>query len=218
MQPSQSTGPRTDAGKRRSSINAVKHGLTGHSIVLSDVEQDAYRDHCQGFVDLYKPVGAAEKALTQCLADDHWRALKGRVLEGNQLQAMLYNGPGSAILTIKLEQEKMLANLALYLNRIERSIKNNTKSLEEMQAARKAAREQAEQQVKALARAAAANGETYDPARDFPSGGKFVFSKSQVADLLSREDRLKPAADTSFVSQMSQRAFEKLAKNLFQAA
>src|SRR5262249_14965926 len=134
------------------------------------------------------------------------------------LQAMLFNGPGSSILTIKPEQEKMLANLALYLNRIERSIKNNTKSLEEMQAARKSAREQAEQQVKALARAAAAKGETYDPANDFPSGGEFVFSKPQVAEMMAREDRFKPAPNPPLPFNLSDREFQKLATKLFKTA
>ena len=62
-----------------------------------------------------------------------------------------------------------------------------------MQAERKAAQQKAEEEAKLLARAAFAKGETYDPAPDFPAAQGFVFSKSQLAEIISREDRLTEA-------------------------
>jgi hypothetical protein len=44
-----STGPRTDAGKQRSSLNALRHGLTGHVIVLPSEDQVAYETHTGHF-------------------------------------------------------------------------------------------------------------------------------------------------------------------------
>ena len=37
-----STGPRTEAGKKRSSLNALRHGLTGHVIVMPGEDLAAY--------------------------------------------------------------------------------------------------------------------------------------------------------------------------------
>jgi hypothetical protein len=38
-----STGPRTDAGKQRCKLNALRHGLTGHTIVLPTEDHSAYQ-------------------------------------------------------------------------------------------------------------------------------------------------------------------------------
>jgi len=40
-----STGPRTDAGKQRSSLNALRHGLTAASAVLLSEDRSAYDAH-----------------------------------------------------------------------------------------------------------------------------------------------------------------------------
>ena len=68
-----STGPRTTAGKLRSSQNALRHGLTAQSISLAPEEEAAYQQLCQRFFDEYKPVTATEAAMVQQLADTTWR-------------------------------------------------------------------------------------------------------------------------------------------------
>jgi hypothetical protein len=50
-----STGPRTDAGKQRSSLNAIRHGLTARTALLASDGQAAYEHHCRKFFDEYKP-------------------------------------------------------------------------------------------------------------------------------------------------------------------
>src|SRR5260370_8799081 len=54
---SHSTGPKTEAGKHRSSLNAYRHGLTGHTIILPAEDLDAYQTLTQQFFDELKPVG-----------------------------------------------------------------------------------------------------------------------------------------------------------------
>jgi hypothetical protein len=56
----QSTGPKTKAGKKRSSLNALRHGLTGQAIVLPSDDLKAYQKHLQSFADEYRPQGATE--------------------------------------------------------------------------------------------------------------------------------------------------------------
>jgi hypothetical protein len=41
----QSTGPRTESGKQRSSLNALRHGLTAQSAVLPSEDPAAYEAH-----------------------------------------------------------------------------------------------------------------------------------------------------------------------------
>ena len=118
------TGPRTPEGKLRSRFNALKHGLTGQNLLIHDDERKPYEAHLQSYVDLYKPVGHAEQVLVRNIADDYWRSLRGRALEHRQMDQALAGDPDAV---------KLLPNLALYLNRIERSIRNNLQALETMQ-------------------------------------------------------------------------------------
>jgi hypothetical protein len=46
-----STGPRTPAGKQRSSLNALRHGLTGHIVVLPTEDQAAYQRRLKGHTE-----------------------------------------------------------------------------------------------------------------------------------------------------------------------
>src|SRR5947207_15346491 len=68
-----STGPRTEAGKQRSSLNALRHGLTGHTIVLPSDDVVAYERHCKEVHDQYQPKNKMEVLLAQMLADLAWR-------------------------------------------------------------------------------------------------------------------------------------------------
>jgi hypothetical protein len=52
--PNRSTGPRTDSGKQRSSLNALRHGLTAAAVLPSE-DQAAYDAHRRGFFDEYQP-------------------------------------------------------------------------------------------------------------------------------------------------------------------
>lgn len=50
-----STGPRTESGKQRSSLNALSHGLTARTAVLPTKDPEAYQRHILQFVDEYQP-------------------------------------------------------------------------------------------------------------------------------------------------------------------
>jgi hypothetical protein len=68
--------------------------------------------------------------------------------------------------------------------------------LEAVQAERKAAHAQAQEEAVLLTQLAEANGETYSPAPDFPStgtAGQFVYSAPEIARLIARASRLSDA-------------------------
>jgi hypothetical protein len=68
-----STGPATEAGKAKSSLNALKSGLTGRAVLLSTDDAAQYQTHIQSYEDHFQPVGPEEQALVQSLADTGWR-------------------------------------------------------------------------------------------------------------------------------------------------
>src|SRR6266851_9059064 len=82
---SHSTGPKTEAGKQRSSLNALRHGLTGHTIVLPIEDLAAYKHFTKRFFDDLKPIGILEEQLVQSLSDTSWRLNRIPALENNLL-------------------------------------------------------------------------------------------------------------------------------------
>src|SRR5258708_5138126 len=78
-----STGPKTEAGKKRSSLNAYRHGFTGQTIILPAQDLVAYQAFTRTFFDRYKPVDIIEKQLVQSLADTSWRLNRVAALEHN---------------------------------------------------------------------------------------------------------------------------------------
>ncbi|MBV8810532.1 MAG: hypothetical protein JO033_17825, partial [Acidobacteriaceae bacterium] len=76
-----STGARTESGKAKSSLNAVKTGLTGRTVLLPSDDAEAYQTHVDGFFDRWDPVGDEERNLVQSLADTEWRLLRIPALE-----------------------------------------------------------------------------------------------------------------------------------------
>ncbi|HKE28152.1 MAG TPA: hypothetical protein VKB88_37645, partial [Bryobacteraceae bacterium] len=84
------------------------------------------------------------------------------------------------------QQNRSLQLLITYEQRIRRSIEKNTAELGTLQAARKAAVEQAEEKARLLVQLAeyeAKRGRNYDPSNDFPPESQplgFVFSKPAV--------------------------------------
>src|SRR6516225_6470606 len=78
-----STGPRTEEGKRRSSLNALRHGLTGQTVVLPEDDLTAYQKHCAQFHAELKPNGLLETKAVQTIADTYWRLDRIRAMENN---------------------------------------------------------------------------------------------------------------------------------------
>ena len=83
-----STGPVTEAGLKRSSQNALKHGFTGLSIVVTPAEKDAYEFHVEAYMDQHKPTIHKHVELVQQLADLHWSLHQIFVQQTNTIALM----------------------------------------------------------------------------------------------------------------------------------
>ena len=68
-----STGPITHSGRAISSLNAVKTGLTGRTVLLHSDDAAVYQQHIAAYQNEYTPVGLREQELVQSLADTQWR-------------------------------------------------------------------------------------------------------------------------------------------------
>ena len=68
-----SPGPQSEQGKRISSLNAVKTGLTGQTVLLPSDDAALYERHVQRFIADHQPEGDRESELVQSMADAQWR-------------------------------------------------------------------------------------------------------------------------------------------------
>jgi hypothetical protein len=195
-----STGPKTEAGKARSSLNAYRHGLTGQTIILPAEDLDAYKAFTRTFFDDYKPVGITEKQLVQSLADTSWRLNRAAALENNLIGLGFDEHSNSistehpeahaAIVIIEAmrEQTRQLAVLGLHTARLSRHFKETLKQLNEAQKERLATEASHMREAAALYQMDQKQGLPYNPSED-----GFVFSSTEIETFIRRQSRLKAA-------------------------
>lgn len=75
------TGPKTEAGKAKSSLNAVSTGLTGRTVLLPSDDAKAYADHMANLFVRLDPRTPEEEEIVQELAQTKWRLLRVPQLE-----------------------------------------------------------------------------------------------------------------------------------------
>jgi hypothetical protein len=185
-----STGPRTAAGKQRSSQNALTHGLTAASAVLPSEDQAAFDAHRRGFFDEYQPATPTETQLTQELADTAWRLNRIPSLEAALLDRAA-NPPTDqdAIDFDIVDSHRALATLGLHYTRLSRQFQKTVDHLREIQSERRHEQERHLKRAAALLELHKHKGIPYDPAELF-SGDGFVFSRDQVEAFSQRLIRL----------------------------
>jgi hypothetical protein len=193
-----STGPRTEEGKAKVSLNAVKTALTGCTVVLPSDDAALYHAHIAAYQKEFQPVGPEECALVQSLADIRWRLNRIPGLEmaiyarGRSEFAALYSGQPEEIramidLETFLKYEKQLRNLHLQESRLARRREKELAELRALQLQRKSAETE-------KAKAAAAPSKTAAPANGFEFSDPPADPQTPAVTSPSTELPLKTAA------------------------
>ena len=169
-----STGPKTAEGKQKSSLNALRHGLTGQIVVMPSEDLEAYRSHLKSFTDEYSPKGATESNLVQALADTSWRLNRVAALETNLLTQDAT--PES--------QSKALSNLSLHSQRLSRQFERTVLQLRDLQEIRRTQEKNDVNDLLDILEMYESAGEPYDPSED-----GFVFSDQQIDDAMRARNR-----------------------------
>src|SRR2546421_9044251 len=71
--PIHATGPRTPEGKARSSMNALKHGLTAKTPLIPGEDADEFRQFVWDMVQDLEPEGPVQAELAQRVAVLMWK-------------------------------------------------------------------------------------------------------------------------------------------------
>src|SRR4029077_9394901 len=78
-----SSGPKTEQGRKRSSLNALRHGLTGQVTTMTPEDREAHDKFSQAIIQSLAPQGPMEVDLAQRIATDSWRLNRASAIEDN---------------------------------------------------------------------------------------------------------------------------------------
>ncbi len=176
-----STGPRTEAGKQRSSLNAMRHGLTAASAVLPSEDPAAYETHRRQFFAEYQPATPTETQLVQELIDTSWRLNRIPLLEAEVLNRAANPPNEQARIDFDIvDAHRLINSLSIQGHRLSRQFQKALDQLRDIQAGRRERERRELKEAAALLEHHKHKGLPWEPADD-----GFVFSKQQV-ELFSR--------------------------------
>ena len=195
-----STGPATPDGKRRASLNALRHGLTGQTVVLPSDDLAAYQVSCAEFFTEFKPEGLLERRLVQTIADTYWRLDRIRTMENN-LFSLGFHEQSAEIavddprIACALAQAKsldqradLLTRLSLYEQRLNRTLAQAIADLKQLQQDRAEARRHSLYEAENIRKLKQAQNQNWRPEDD-----GFDFSSVELTAWTTRRRLLDDA-------------------------
>ena len=192
--------------KDRSSMKALRHGLTGQVIVLPIADLTAYEKHTRSFHQEYAPQGPTETHLTQTIADGAWRLNRIRAMETNLLALGLndhvdrtFSGhpqadDALATATGTADHIRQLAVLSLHESRITRQFDKTLIQLRTLQSER-----QAHHQTELKAAASLLQHHEEQTTTPYnPHDDGFVFSTHEIESYIRLQRRKNRANDAAY--------------------
>ena len=187
-----STGARTTEGRRRVALNALRHGLTGQTVVLPSDDVGAYEAHCAQFQTEFKPQGLLESKCVQTIADTYWRLERIQALDNNLFTLAahqddeLHSHPlihGALAQAKSLDHNAdLLTRVSLYEQRLHRTLEKTKIELKQLQKERAEARDKALEQAAKISMLKTALKKPWQPRDD-----GFEFSTQDVTAWVRRK-------------------------------
>jgi hypothetical protein len=124
----------TSSGRKRSSMNALRHGLTARVVVLPSEDLAAYQAFSKEIVDSLDPQTPVERQFAQTVADNQWRINRIRSIEDGMLGMGHFEDAGnfdtdhaevhSALTAARAfrADSKAFVNLSIYEQRLHRTL------------------------------------------------------------------------------------------------
>ncbi len=194
------TGPRTEEGKKKSALNAMRHGLTSRVVVMPWEDMDAYMRFCAELMTDLAPETSVERQYAQTFCDTQWRLNRIRSIEDSMFALGHVEEPGRietdhpqvhAALTaarVFRDDSKTFVNLSLYEQRLQRTLEKSLRQLQSLQAERRAQSHPAPLQQKEAETHAQAGAQCKVPKMnedcrvpvEGPVAEEFVFSTREI--------------------------------------
>ena len=101
-----STGPKTEDGKARSSLNRLDHGLAGRFRLLATESEEEYKQLQTSLDSEWNPQHATEQILVTQMAESHWKLRRIGIWQDGILQK--YPNPFDPDLPAEISKRMML--------------------------------------------------------------------------------------------------------------
>ena len=148
-----SRGPKTESGRKASSMNAVTHGLYSKSVVLQQESPAQHREMLDAYIQQFQPQGQAEFDLLEEMVAAKWRQRRLWAIESDLLEEEILkqkdefnqvDQPYEEITPLSFAYRELALGTSFpFLNRnesrLERAYSRALKTLLELQRLRKAA-------------------------------------------------------------------------------
>jgi hypothetical protein len=201
-----SPGPTSPEAKVRTRMNAMRDGITGQVITLSDEDRPIFEKLKTELIEDLAPKTVMELRLASSIAWDTWRLDHLRAIEMNlyalgtqdpdcdiECGPQLHTAMSGALTFVK--QSKKMGLMSIYEQRLNRSIHKNMDKLAELQAERKRNYEHDLEVEMNIAKANDVNGLPYQaPTRRSKNG--IVFSTAEILAAANRESVVSVARST----------------------
>jgi hypothetical protein len=210
-----STGPSSASGKAKSSLNAVKTGLTGRTVLLPGDDAESYKKLTAVLEKQYQPGSDPERLLVQALINTEWRLLRiPSLVQGTLALAMVEASglhedcPDPGIRSAMIEAEacrvckKDLNSFGTQENRLRRNREKDIAALKELQEQRKKDEKRRLNHATLMFLEAQHEGRPFDPAEigfEFPI--ERLQDRAGVADRCGFSDYMLNFADESYESR-----------------
>jgi hypothetical protein len=200
------TGPTSIEGRKKSSQNARRHGVTAQTTVMTEEDRIKHDRFCGKMIAELAPVGEMETFLASSVAEEAWRLNYSRAQCNNIVAIGHFDGTGdlydtehaeihTAITsaTVVRDKAKTLELLSLYEQRIHRAFQKHLAQLKQLQAERKTQRDTDLNNARLLSQLAELQHLPYIPAQD-----GFVFSNGEINRYTDQFHRLNFAQEQDF--------------------
>ncbi len=201
-----STGPRTEEGKAKSSLSALRHGCSSQVICMPWEDLNAFKSFTAAWHEDLKPSGVMEVFLTQSIAENAWRMNHNRAMESHVL-ALAFNDRADKIITENSQAHAAMAIaaglpkslptlqvLSVCEQRVYKQFTSMTRELERLQAARKAQEELDLDAAANLMQMHEENNPGPDAAPYDPAADGFVLHIAEVANFVTRQLRRRKSS------------------------
>jgi hypothetical protein len=202
-----SPGPSSPEAKAKTRMNAMRDGITGQVITLSEDDRPIFEKLKAELIDDLAPKTTMELHLASSIAWDNWRLDHLRAVEMNLYaigtqdpdchiecdDPQLHSAMSGALTFVK--QSKKMGLMSIYEQRLNRSIHKNMDKLAELQAERIRNYEHDLEVEVCIAKANDVNGLPYQaPTRRSKNG--IVFSTSEILAAANRQSVVSAARCT----------------------
>jgi hypothetical protein len=191
-----SCGPKSEAGKRRSSLNALRHGLTAQVTIMTQADREALEKFSRGIVAELAPETDMERQLAQSIATFQFRINRIAALEDNLFalgrveelaEDMNLEHPevhdAACHAMAYLRSPGAFDKLSIYGQRLFSQCEKTLKLLRQLQTERKSRQSSEMYQAIKLYKFFKMNKQTFDP-----KANGFVFSLQEIQAKIRHDD------------------------------